>query len=139
MIIAFKINCDGSGDEKVWRRLDIGLPGDGQRQHHRVRREYVEQAEDTVLVEHHEAHQHHASGEKMRSVEGKAFHQKLRETNSNSVPRRPSISAPPTNSGTRNTRILAIAVSNNTIRKLPMASLPTQVTTPTSMPRAPSS
>ena len=35
-------------------------------------------------------------------------HHRLRETNSSSVPSRPSISAAPRNSGTRNTRILAI-------------------------------
>ena len=44
----------------------------------------------------------------MRDVEGDAVHHRLRETNSRRVASRPSISAAPRNSGTRNTRILAI-------------------------------
>ena len=50
-----------------------------------------------------------AAGEQMRDVEGEAVHhQKLRDTKSSSVASRPSINAAPRNSGTRNTRILAI-------------------------------
>ena len=48
----------------------------------------------------------------MRDVEGEARHFSVRETNSSSAPRKPSISAAPTKSGTRNTRILAMLVSN---------------------------
>ncbi len=64
-----------------------------------------------------------AAGEQMRDVEGEAVHHKLRDTKSSSVPSRPSISAAPRKSGTRNTRILAIEVSNTASRKPPTASL----------------
>ena len=50
-------------------------------------------------------------------------HQKLRETKSSSVAEKPSISAAPRNSGTRNTRILAMLVSNNASRKPPDSQL----------------
>ena len=48
---------------------------------------------------------------------------RLLETNSSSVPSSPSISAAPRKAGTRNTRILAMAVSNTASRKPPSASL----------------
>ena len=115
---------DRRGDVEVRRILDIGLPGDRQRQHQRMQREDVEQRVEPVLVELHEAHQHQRAGQHMRDVEGEAAHQRLRETNSRSVASRPSISAAPRNSGTRNTRILAIEVSNSASRKPPTASLP---------------
>ena len=86
--------------------------------------EDVEQREHAVLVEQHEAHQHHAAGEHVGDVEWRLVHQKLRDTNSSSVPSKPSIRAAPRNSGTRKTRILAIDVSNRTSRKPPTASLP---------------
>jgi hypothetical protein len=48
---------------------------------------------------------------------------KLRDTNSNSVPSRPSMKATPRKSGTRKTRIPAIEVSKKTSRKPPTSSL----------------
>ena len=66
-----------------------------------------------------------AAGKQMSDIEGEAVHQRLRETNSKSVPSRASMSAAPRKSGTRKTRILAMAVSN-TARRMPQtASLPT--------------
>ena len=84
-----------------------------------MQREDVEQPEHAVLVEQHEADQHEAAGQHMGEIEDEPLHQKLRDTNSSSVPSRPSISATPRNSGTRKTRILAIDVSNRASRKPP--------------------
>ena len=58
MMIALKHERDRRGDVEMRRVLDIGLPGDRQRQHQGVQREDVEQRVEPVLVEHHEAHQH---------------------------------------------------------------------------------
>ena len=49
----------------------------------------------------------------MGDVEVDPAHQKLPDTKRSSVASRPSIKAAPRNSGTRNTRILAIDVSNS--------------------------
>src|SRR5208283_565582 len=107
---------EGEGDEggyvEMIRMLNIGLPGDRERQHDRLEGECVEQRIEAVLVEQHETHQHEAAGEQMRDVEGEAFHFSVLDTNSRSAPRKPSISAAPTKSGTRKTRILAMLVSN---------------------------
>ena len=116
---------DRRGDVEVRRVLDVGLPRDRERDHQRMQREDVEQAEHAVLVQQHEAHQHQAAGEQVGDVEGEAVHHTLRETNRSSVASRPSISAAPRKSETRNTRILAIAVSNTASRKPPTASLTT--------------
>ena len=115
---------DERRDVEMRRVLDVGLPGDRRREHDGVQREHVEQPEHAVLVEQHEAHQHQAAGQHVRDVERRPAHQKLRDTNSSSVPSRPSMSAMPRKSGTRNTRILAIEVSNSTSRKPPTTSLP---------------
>ena len=103
---------DGGGDVEMIGVLHIGLPGDRQRKHDGLQREDVEQRIKTVLIEQHEADQHQAAGEKMRDVEGETLHFRVLETNSSSAPRKPSISAAPTKSGTRKTRILAMLVSN---------------------------
>ena len=105
---------DAGGDVKMRRVLRGGLPGDRRRQHQRMQREDIEQRVEPVLIDQHEADQHQRAGEQMGDVEGQAVHggYRLPETNSNNVASRPSISAAPRNSGTRNTRILAIAVSN---------------------------
>ena len=58
-----------------------------------MQREDVEQAEHAILVEEHEADEHHAAGEHVRDVEVERSHQKLRETKSSSVASRPSMSA----------------------------------------------
>ena len=118
---------DDGGDVEMRRVLDIGLPGDGSRQHQGVERKHVEQRIEPVLVQHHEADQDQPAGQRMRDVEGEAvhLHQKLLDTNSNSVPSRPSISAAPRNCGTRNTRIFAVAVSNSARKKPAIASLTT--------------
>ena len=121
---AFQHQRDRRRYVKVRRILDVRLPGDGGREHHRVQGKDVEQREHAVLVEQHEAHQHHAAGEQMGDIERRSVHQKLRDTNRSSMPRKPSIRAMPRKSGTRNTRILAIEVSNRTSRNPPTASLP---------------
>src|ERR1700674_5030439 len=97
------------------RVLDKGLPGDGKREHQGVECKDIEQRIKPVLVQHHEADEDEATGQRMRDVEGEAvhLHQKLLDTNSSSVPSRPSMSAAPRNCGTRKTRIFAVAVSNS--------------------------
>ena len=78
-----------------------------------LQREDVQQGEHPVLVEQHEADHDHATGEKVGDVEGEAGdHHTPRDTNKSRVARKPSISAAPRKSPTRNTRILAIVTSN---------------------------
>src|SRR5215471_19597380 len=101
------------GYVKVRCVLDEGLPSDRERQHQGMEREHVEQRVEAVLIELEEAHQHQRARQQVSDVEGQAAHHRLRETNRRSVASRPSISAAPRNSGTRNTRILAIDVSNS--------------------------
>src|SRR6266496_3397279 len=89
-----------------------------------MEREHVEERIEPILVKLEEAHQHERACEQVGDVEGQTAHHSPRETNRRSVANRPSISAAPKNSGTRNTRILAIDVSNSASRKPPIASLP---------------
>ncbi len=84
----------------------------------------VEQRVQPILIKFEEADQHQRAGEQMGDIEINPAHQKLPDTKRKSVASRPSISAAPRNSGTRNTRILAIDVSNSASRKPPTASLP---------------
>src|SRR5437763_4415725 len=107
------------------RVLDVRLPRHRHRDDQRVQGEDVEQAEHAVLVEQHEAHQHQTAGEHVRNVEGEGIHQPPRETKRSSAASSPSISAAPRNSETRNTRILAITVSNTASRNPPAASFAT--------------
>src|SRR5687767_1548525 len=90
----------------------------------------VHQPGHAVLVQQHEAHQHEAACEEMRDVEGEAIHQAACVTKSSSVASKPSISAAPRKSGTRNTRIFAIEVSNTASKKPPAASFATYTPTP---------
>ena len=92
--------------------LHVGLPGHRKRQHHGLQSEDVEQRVKAVLVKQHEADQHQAARQEMGDVEREALHFRVLETNSSNAPRKPSIKAAPTKSGTRNTRILAMLVSN---------------------------
>src|SRR5437763_17193740 len=92
--------------------------------------EDIEQRVEAVLVKLQEAHQHQRAGEQMGDVEGQTAHHRLRDTNRSSVAKSPSISAAPRNSGTRNTRIFAIDVSNKASRNPPAASLPRNASTP---------
>src|SRR3954451_20187754 len=105
--------------------LDKSLPSDGKRKHHGMQRKDIEQRIEPVLVQHHETDQHEPAGQGMRDVEGEAvhLHQKLLDTNSSSVPSRPSISAAPRNCGMRKTRIFAVAVSNSARKNPATASL----------------
>ncbi len=116
---------DDRSDVEMGRILDEGLPGNRERQHQGMEREYVEQRIEPVLIQHHQADQHQSAGQRVRNVEGEAvhLHQKLLETNSSRVPSRPSMNAAPRNCGTRNTRIFAVAVSNSASRKPASASL----------------
>src|SRR5581483_10863229 len=103
---------DQRGHVEVRRVLNEGLPGDGGGQHQRMQGIDVQKRVKPVLVKLHETDQHQGPGQQMRDVERDAAHQKLPDTKRSSVASRPSISAAPRNSGTRNTRILAIEVSN---------------------------
>ena len=106
---------DEEGDEcrevEVGSVLEPGLEGDGERKDHGLHGEDVQHAGDPVLVEEQEARDHHRTGQEMGEVEGQARHQSTRETKRRSVPRKLRTRAPPKNSGTRKTRILAIAFS----------------------------
>ncbi len=84
----------------------------------------VEQGEQPVLVEQHKTDQDEAARQKMRDVEGEAIHHRLSDMKRSSVASRPSISATPMKSGTRNTRIFATVVSNRASMAPAAASLP---------------
>ena len=117
---------DGRRDVEMVGVLNVCLPSHGKGKHDRMKRKNVDQRKEAVLIEHHEADQDQAASEQMGDVEGEAAaHQRLRETNSKSVPSRASMSAAPRKSGTRKTRILAMAVSNRASRMPQTASLPT--------------
>ena len=103
---------DQRGHVEMIGVLNISLPGDRQRKHDGLRGEDVEQRIEAGLIEQHEADQHQAAGQQMREVESEASHFSVLDTNSSSAPRKPSIRAAPTKSGTRKTRILAMLVSN---------------------------
>ena len=107
------------------RILHECLPGDRGGKHKGVRSVHVEQRVETVLIELEETDQHQCAGKQMGDVEVDPAHQKLPDTKRSNVASNPSIKAAPRNSGTRNTRILAIEVSNRPSRKPPTASLPT--------------
>ena len=65
---------DRRRDVELRRILDVGLPGDGQRQNHGMQRVDVEQRIEPVLVEQHEAHQDQRTCEEMRDVEIEVLH-----------------------------------------------------------------
>ena len=115
---------DRRGHIEMRRALDIGLPGDRQRQNDRLQREHVEKRIKAVLIEQDEADEHEAAGEQMGKVEGETFHQRLAETKRSNTARKPSMRATPTKSGTRKTRILAMVVSNRASNNPATASLP---------------
>src|SRR5208337_1992682 len=96
--------------------LQMGLPADGERKHERMQCEHVEQCEHTILIQQQETHQHQRAREQMRNIAVERCHPHTLDTNSIIVPRSPNMSATPRKSGTRNTRILAMAVSNRTSR-----------------------
>src|SRR5260370_16365241 len=128
-------NC--RGHVEVRRILDIGLPRHRERQHQRMQREHVEQRIEPVLIELEKAHQHQRTCEQVSDVERQAAHHRLRETNSRSVASKPTIRAPPRNSGTRNTRIFAIEVSNVPNSAPPPLTLPINPPTPPPTPPTP--
>src|SRR6266496_6537751 len=105
------------------RVLDMRLPCHRNRDHERVQRERIEQAEHAILIEQHEAHEHQAAGEEMRDIQSEAIHHTPRETNRSNAASRASMSAAPKKSVTRKTRILATAVSKTASRNPPTASL----------------
>ena len=120
---AFEQQGDQSGNEEMWRVLQIGLPADAERQDARVDRKEIKQCEHAILIQQHEAHEDQGARQEMGDIAIERSHRDTRETNSMIVPRSPSMSATPRNSGTRNTRILAVAVSNMTSRNASAASL----------------
>src|SRR5215469_2078734 len=77
-----------------------------------MQRQHIDQSVQPVLVQHGEADQHQPTGEHVRHIEGEAVRHMPPETNSSRTPSRLSISAAPRKLGTRNTRILAIDISN---------------------------
>src|SRR5450756_2082752 len=99
------------------RALHVGLPADRACQHAGVDRKEIEQREHPVLIEEQETHEDHRPRKKMGNIAIERIHRGTLETNNKIVPSRPSMSATPIKSGTRNTRILATAVSNTTRRK----------------------
>src|SRR5262249_6912122 len=109
----------------MWGILHKGLPGNRGGEHQSMQGVDIEQCVKPVLVELHEADQHQRSREQMGDVEGDPVHHRLAETNRSNAASSPSISATPRNSGTRNTRIFAIAVSKKASRTPPTASLAT--------------
>src|SRR5256885_2650957 len=108
------------------RALLKGLPGDRARERKGVERERVEEGEHAVLVQQQEAQENHGARQQMGDIAVERTHRETFETNSRIVPSSPSMSAMPRNSGTRNTRILAMAVSNSTSRNASRASLTAQ-------------
>ena len=128
--IALKPSAMRRGDIEMRGVLDVRLPGDRAGQHEGVQRQHVQQRVQPVLVQHHEADQHQAAGQHMRDVEGQAVHHIPCDTNSSSTPSNPSISAAPRKFGTRNTRILAIDISNTPSNTPATASFASQVTRP---------
>ena len=113
---------DRGGDEKVRRVLDVGLPGDREGEQKSVQREDVQKRVEAALIEHGEADEHEAAGQEVRDVEGEIVDHRLCTTKRSRLASSPSMKAAPRNSGTRKTRILAIAVSNRLRRTAPTAS-----------------
>src|SRR6516165_10909274 len=111
------------GNVQMRRILNQRLPGDRRRQHHGMERVNIKKRIEPVLIKFEQTHQDQRSSKQMRDIEVDAVHQKLPDTKRSSVANNPSISAAPRNSGTRNTRILAIEVSNSAISTPPTASL----------------
>ena len=112
MTIALNPSAMRRGDVEMRRVLDLRLPGHRQRQDQRMQRQHVDQRIQPVLVQHHEAGQHQPAGQHVGDIEGETVRHMPPDTNSSSTPSRPSISAAPRKFGTRNTRILAIDISN---------------------------
>ena len=54
--------------------LNVGLPGDRQRQHEGMKREDVEQRVEPILIELQEADEHQRAGQHMGDVEAQAAH-----------------------------------------------------------------
>src|SRR6267378_1452679 len=121
---------DECRDEQVRGALQIGLPGDRARERTGMQREHVEERKHPVLIQQQEAQEHHGAGQQMGDIAVQRAHRETFETNSRIVPRSPSMSAMPRNSGTRNTRILAMAVSNSTKRNASAASFTAQARSP---------
>src|SRR5689334_14275737 len=90
----------------------------------------VEKRIEAVLIKFKQTDQDQRPCQQMRDIEAEPVHQKLPDTKRSSVANNPSISAAPRNSGTRNTRILAIDVSNSANSMPPTASFATYVTVP---------
>src|SRR5271169_6825538 len=101
----------------------MGLPGDGERQDARMECKDIKQGEHSILIQQQEAHEHQGAREEMGDIAVEGSHPRTLDTNSIIVPRSPSISATPRKSGTRNTRILAMAVSKTTRRNASVVSL----------------
>jgi len=103
--------------------LHVRLPTDREREDAGVDREEIKQRKHAVLVKQKETDEHERARKQVCDIGVEGIHRDTLETNSSIVPRSPSISATPRNSGTRNTRIFAIAVSNTTSRKPSTVSL----------------
>ena len=62
---------DRGGDVEMRRALHKGLPGDRKGENHRLKRKHVQQGVEPVLIQEHEADQHHAAGKEMGDVKAR--------------------------------------------------------------------
>src|SRR4051812_35380903 len=97
-------------------------------------RQNVDQGIQPVLVQHGEAGQHQRARQHVRDIEAQTVCHMPPETNSSSTPSRLSISAAPRKLGTRNTRILAIDISNTPSSTPAAASFSRYASSPSTMP-----
>ncbi len=89
---------DRGGDEEMRGVLQLGLPGDREAQHDRLRGEHVQRRGDAILIEQQKAQDHHAGGEQMGDV-GEQRHQNPRDTNWRNTASAAAAKAPPKNTG----------------------------------------
>ena len=109
----------------MWGILNIGLPGNREREGDGLGGEDIDQGSEAILVEHQEADEDESAGKQVGDIEWKAAHlSPPRDTNSSSTPRIPIMKAALRKAETRNTRILAMAVSKSASRTAAMAILP---------------
>ena len=109
-------------DEEMRTLLRPGLPAYRHRQQDRLRREYVENGEDAVLIEKRETCNQHQAGKKMRDIVGVIHLSTSRVRKARRMARKAKTKAPPRNSPTRNTRILAMLTSQTPSSMAPIVS-----------------
>src|SRR5258706_14957859 len=108
------------------RVLHDRLPRRGDRQHEGLGGEHVDHAEQRALVQQGEAQHQDAAGQQMGEIvveAGREHRYPPRPRYSSTTASSASSSAPPRNSPTRNTRILATMVSDTASKLPPTSSL----------------